>query len=252
MKKLIVLVYGAISYLIGMTGLFFLISLLQGWVSTAMSIPDVSFSLRAALINISLLLLFSIQHSYMAHHSYKDRFNLSPAAERATYVLFSGVLMILLFLYWQPLPHYLWQLPSGSALAILLLTLGWIGWLIVFASTFMVSHADLFGLRQSWLQWKQKPYTPLPFKINIFYALCRHPIMAGFLLAFWATPDMTSSRILFAAGMTIYILIGIHLEEKGLQTELGEPYIDYCQRTPKLIPQIFHRHKNAENNSRRQ
>lgn len=251
MKKLIVLVYGVISYLIGIVGFILLIALLHGWGSTAMSTPSSSFGASAVLINTVLLLLFSVQHSLMASNNYKKKINHCPAVERATYVLLSGVLLILIYLYWQPLPGYLWILPANSPLAIVSLILGWAGWLIVFAATFMVSHADLFGLRQSWLQWKKEPYTSLPFQINAFYSLCRHPMMTGLLLAFWATSEMTSSRIFFALGMTVYILIGIYFEEKNTQKELGQPYQHYCQRTPKLIPYIFNRHKNTKNRSRR-
>ncbi|CNE37376.1 hypothetical protein QVN42_13105 [Yersinia nurmii] len=245
MKRFIILVYGISCYIIGMLSFVFIISLLFGWKFTAMAVPSEHFTLQHISINIGLLLLFSVQHSFMAHKTYKTRANISPAVERSTYVLSSGILLILISFCWQPLPGKIWMLDDSSPLALLLLILESLGWLLTVISTFLISHTDLFGLRQSWMQWQRKSYTQLPFKLNFFYSLCRHPMMSGLLLAFWATPNMTSSRLLFASGMTVYILIGIYFEEKGLQQELGKPYREYCQSTPKLIPKNFNRRKNS-------
>ncbi len=68
------------------------------------------------------------------------------------------------------------------------------------------------------------------------YKIIRHPLMAGFLIAFWATPTMTEGHLLFAGLMTAYVLFGIHVEERDLLRMLGEDYRRYHARTPMLIP----------------
>jgi len=113
----------------------------------------------------------------------------------------------------------------------------WLGWLIVFLSTFMINHFHLFGLDQVFTNLRNKPATGLQFKENFFYKFVRHPIMTGFIIAFWATPVMTTGHLLFAAVTTVYILIAVkHFEEKDLVDEIGPAYTDYKKRVPMLFP----------------
>jgi protein-S-isoprenylcysteine O-methyltransferase Ste14 len=113
------------------------------------------------------------------------------------------------------------------------------GWVLVLVSTFLTDHFDLFGLRQSWLHFVKKTYTPVKFTEALFYRWIRHPMMLGMFIVFWATPVMTVSHFVFSAGMSIYILIGIYFEEKGLAKTIGQPYVEYQQRTAKILPKIF-------------
>jgi protein-S-isoprenylcysteine O-methyltransferase Ste14 len=157
----------------------------------------------------------------------------SPTVERSTYVLISSLLLALLFWLWRPLPALVWD--SSGALRTVLWVLFWLGWAVVLLSTFMINHFDLFGLRQVFLA-QGAAYRHPPFMTRGFYAFVRHPIMLGFIIAFWAAPTMTTGHLLFAMATTAYILIALQLEERDLLTYLGDAYRDYRARVPMLIP----------------
>ncbi len=191
----------------------------------------------AALTDVALLALFGVQHSVMARRSFKNwltRF-VAPAVERSTYVLATNLAFIALFTGWQPVPGVLWTIENPT-LVTATRVVGGMGWLIALLSTFLTTHFVLFGRRQVWLNWQRQAYSPVPFKENFFYRWIRHPMMLGLLIAFWAAPVMSVSHALFSAGMSIYIVIGIHFEERGLKRELGQPYQDYVQRTVRFLP----------------
>ncbi|MOA25443.1 hypothetical protein D3C78_1461680 [compost metagenome] len=164
------------------------------------------------------------------------------AAERSTYVLFSSLALILLFSYWQPIGGVLWAVenPVGRGLFYAAFAFGW---LLVLYSTFLINHFDLFGLRQVWLQLLGKPYTVLPFKTPALYRIVRHPLYVGWLFAFWATPDMSMTHVLFALMITVYILSAIQLEERDL-CEAHPEYEAYRREVPMLIPG-FNRRRRA-------
>lgn len=155
--------------------------------------------------------------------------------ERSTYVMFTNVVLILLFWQWRPMTEVIWDVENTYGAAILC-GLFWLGWLTVFLSTFMINHFDLFGLRQVYLYFQKKEYTNLEFKTNALYNYCRHPIMLGFIIAFWATPQMTVGHLLFAAATTIYILIAIQFEERDLLNSVGDSYTNYRRQVSMLIP----------------
>jgi protein-S-isoprenylcysteine O-methyltransferase Ste14 len=163
-----------------------------------------------------------------------------PAAERSTYVLFSSLALIALFAHWQPLGGTVWNVedPIGRGV---LYGLFAFGWLLVLVTTFLINHFDLFGLRQVWLFFTGKPYTPLRFVTPGPYRIVRHPLYVGWFFAFWATPTMSVSHLLFAIATTAYILIAIQLEERDLLTVHGEDYANYRSRVPMLIPRLFGR-----------
>ena len=197
-------------------------------------------SLAAAiLINLGLLGLFAVQHSVMARQGFKGwltRFVPEPA-ERSTYVLASSAALLLLFWQWQPMGGVVWDLEStvarGVAYGIFAL-----GWATILFCTFLINHFDLFGLRQVWLALLDRPYTPLRFTTPSLYRVVRHPLYVGWLLAFWATPTMTATHLLFAVATTAYILIAIQLEERDLVRAHGESYLAYRRRVPMLIPSV--------------
>ncbi len=103
----------------------------------------------------------------------------------------------------------------------------------------MIDHFDLFGLRQVYLNFKQRELTRGQFHKRLYYKLVRHPIMTGFLVAFWAIPVMTTGHLLFAVGMTVYIYVAVKkYEEKDLIAEISQPYIDYQSEVGPFFPGI--------------
>lgn len=221
--------FGTFLYAIGFIGNFIVPTTLDGPRSMALG--------PAVAINLALLAVFALQHSIMARPAFKrwwTRF-VPEAAERSTYVLLSSLALIILFAFWQPLGGVIWQVENAAGRNTLYTLFGF-GWVLVLVSTFLTSHTDLFGLRQVFLYFQGRPYTPLEFVQPWPYRMVRHPLYLGWLFVFWATPDMTVSHLLFAVMTTGYILIATPLEERDLAEVHGEPYRDYRRRVPMLIP----------------
>jgi protein-S-isoprenylcysteine O-methyltransferase Ste14 len=221
--------FGTFLYALGFVGNFFVPRAIDG--------PR-SLDLPAALaLDVGLLALFALQHSIMARPFFKrwlTRFT-PPSAERSTYVLASSVALMVLFALWQPLGGVVWNVNDPTLRGVLWGAFAF-GWLLVLVSTFLISHFDLFGLRQVWLQLIGKPYTAPRFGTPGPYKLVRHPLYVGWLFAFWATPTMSATHLLFAFVTTAYILVAIQLEERDLIDSLGDDYRLYRARVPMLIP----------------
>jgi protein-S-isoprenylcysteine O-methyltransferase Ste14 len=190
----------------------------------------------AAAIDLLLLLLFAVQHTVMARPWFKRRWTriVPEPAERATFVLAASLALALLFWLWLPVRETVWHLPGPGAAVLWAVYAG--GWAVAVSSTFLISHSDLFGLRQAWLRARRAGYSPPPFTERSMYRRIRHPLMAGFLIVFWSAPTMTAGHLLFAATATGYILVGIAFEEHDLLQSLGETYAAYRARVPALIP----------------
>ena len=237
MSRLLVFAYGLVSY-----GLFFATYLYAAGFVGNLFVPKSLDSAPTAplgtalLINVGLLGLFAVQHSVMARPWFKRALTrvVPQAAERSTYVLASSLALILLFWQWSPLGGVVWdvQNPAGKAAAYALFTFGW-G--LVLVTTFLINHFDLFGLRQVWLHLLGREYRPLPFVTPGPYRMIRHPLYAGWLFAFWATPTMTVTHLLFAVATTAYILIAIRFEERDL-IDAHPEYAEYRRRVPMIIP----------------
>jgi protein-S-isoprenylcysteine O-methyltransferase Ste14 len=235
--RLAVFVYGVASYAV-----FFLTYLYAiGFVvnvfvpRTIDGTPSGDFA-TSLLIDLGLLTAFAVQHSVMARSGFKRWLTsfIPEPAERSTYVLASSLALIALFALWRPLGGVLWSVEGTGA--IVLYVLCGFGWLLVLFSTFLINHFDLFGLRQVWLYLVGKEYRPIGFRTPGPYRVVRHPLYVGWLFAFWATPTMTFTHLVFAIATTGYILIAIRLEERDLVKNLGEAYREYRERVPMLIP----------------
>jgi methanethiol S-methyltransferase len=190
----------------------------------------------AAAIDLVLVLLFAVQHSVMARPWFKRRWTrlVPEPAERATFVLAASLLLALLCWQWRPIGGTVWSLSGPGADAVRAAYLA--GWLMAVGSTFLISHSDLFGLRQAWVHARRVSYRPPPFTERGLYRRIRHPLMTGFVIAVWAAPTMTVGHLLLAATATGYILVGIAFEEHDLIESLGESYIAYRARVPALVP----------------
>jgi len=189
------------------------------------------------LTNIGLLLLFGVQHSVMARTGFKRALTklVPPALERSVYVLASVAVLVILFLGWTPMPSIVWSV-QADLWRIALSAVFWLGFGLVLASTFQISHFELFGLAQGWRRLKRQA-TPAPeFRTPPLYQFVRHPLYLGFLIAFWATPVMTAGHLLFASVWTAYILVAIGYEERDLISVFGEKHRTYMEKTPTILP----------------
>jgi len=235
--RALTLLFGVSSYTVFLASFLYAIAWLGNlWVPKTIDSGNASDTVSAVVIDLLLLSAFAIQHSAMARPAFKRWWIriVSPAIERSIFVLASSLLLFAICLGWQPLPAIVFatQGPSAVALSVLF----WTGWLIVLTSTFMINHFDLFGLRQVWLRFRNQPLTPAPFAERFLYKLVRHPIMLGFLIAFWMTPVMSAGHLLFAAVTTAYIFVGILFEEHDLKAAHGAEYEAYRARVRMLLP----------------
>lgn len=238
MKRALVFLYGVVSYAIFFATFCYALGFI-GNLHVPKSIDSGATGPlgTALLINAALLGVFAIQHSVMARKGFKNWLTriIPRAAERSTYVLLSSLCLILLFTQWRPMGGVIWDVQDVAARA-LLYTLFAFGWAMVLVATFLINHFDLFGLRQVWLYLRGKEYTPLQFRTPWLYKYVRHPLYAGWFLAFWATPTMTVAHLVFAIATTTYILIAIQLEERDLIEAHGESYKRYREQVPMIIP----------------
>ncbi len=238
MGRFIAFLYGLVAYVAFFGTILYAIGFVEGlFVPKTIDVGGEAPLAEALIVNLLLMSVFAIQHSVMARKPFKAWWTqfVPPSVERSTYVLFSSLALMLLFWQWRAMPSVVWQIAdTKTANAVLALSL--VGWVIVFTSTFLINHFELFGLHQVANNLTGRPMPQMRFRTPLLYKLVRHPIYLGFIIAFWAAPTMTAGRLLFAAVTTAYIFVGIFLEERDLIEMFGDEYRRYRERVGMLVP----------------
>jgi protein-S-isoprenylcysteine O-methyltransferase Ste14 len=238
LARIAMLAYGLLAYAAFFVTFLYAIGFVGNFVvPKSIDSGTASPVIPALLINGSILALFVVQHTIMARPAFKRWWTrIIPAPiERSTFVLLTSAILMLLFWQWRPLPQAIWHIEHPAARTVLI-SLSLTGWAIALLSSFMVSHFDLFGVRQVWMSLRNRRYQPIGFRLVGLYKLVRHPLMVGFLIAFWCTPDMTLGHLFFASMTTAYIFLGTAIEERDLEGHLGESYHAYQRRVRGFVP----------------
>jgi protein-S-isoprenylcysteine O-methyltransferase Ste14 len=238
MSRIAAFLYGLAAYLVFFVTILYAIGFVTGLaVPKTIDSGTVGPIGEALVVNLVLLSMFALQHSVMARKPFKRWWTqFVPAAiERSTYVLLASLVLILLFWQWRPIPTVVWQV-ADPQVATAVMGLSFFGWFLVFLSTFLINHFELFGLHQVATHLAGRTMPAPRFKTPLLYKVVRHPIYLGFIIAIWAAPVMTAGHLLFATVATAYIFVGIFLEERDLLGEFGEEYKRYRARVGMLIP----------------
>ena len=241
MNRIATLVFAGLAYLLFLATFLYLVAFVGDlpWVPLTLDRGPVGPAVVAVVVDIALITLFALQHSIMARPWFKQSWTriVPPAAERSAYVLLASLVLILLFVLWRPIPGEVWHV-RVAVVEWLVWGLFFAGWVIALVSTWLISHFELFGLQQAWLNLKRlEPQAPR-FHTPLFYRFVRHPLYLGFVIAFWAAPVMTWGHLLFAAVMTGYIFVAVYFEERDLTAMFGDEYTDYTGRVGKMVPRL--------------
>ncbi len=239
MVRSLFVLYGFVAYVVFFVTFLYLIGFVGDFpfLSHTVDRGPLAGTALALALDVALICIFGVQHSVMARAGFKKIWTriVPVAIERSTYVVFSSLALIILFLFWHPLPQTIWHIDNGiGANAVWLLFA--LGWVIVLLSTFLISHFELFGLKQVWMNLRHHPAKGPEFRQPFFYRIVRHPLYVGFFIAFWATPKMSTGHLLLALGMSVYMLIAIRYEERDLVRLFGEKYETYRTKTGMLLP----------------
>lgn len=238
MAGLLAALYGIVAYSVALVALVYLVGFVGNLVVPKSIDAGASGSLlQSVIVDTTLIALFAIQHSAMARQGFKRWWTrvVPVSIERSTYVLFTSLVLLLLYWQWQPIPASVWTVHNTVVAGVLDGTF-WLGWAVLVASTFLINHFELFGLSQVFARLFGTQLSDPSFRTPLLYRYVRHPIYLGILLAVWATPSMTVGHLLFAGIITGYILIGIRLEERDLVKQFGDQYRRYRERASMLIP----------------
>ncbi|WP_340075851.1 methanethiol S-methyltransferase [Leptobacterium sp. I13] len=241
MKRFIILLFGGVSYALFLAVFLYAVGFIGNlWVPKSIDSGVESDLTTSIIVNVALLSVFALQHSIMARPGFKKWWTkiIDPAAERSMYVFLTNLAFILIFWQWQPMKSVMWNV-ENETYAMIIHGIFWLGWFIVFISTFLINHFHLFGLLQVFENFKKRSLSDPNFKMSFLYGLVRHPIMLGFIIAFWATPVMTAGHLLFSVVSTAYIYVAVkYLEERDLMKLHGDTYAEYKKKVPMLIPFI--------------
>jgi len=238
MGRVLAFLYGLIAYAVFLYAFLYAIGFVGNLVVPKSIDSGVAGPFAKALfVNAGLLLLFAVQHSVMARPGFKawwTKFVPKPV-ERSTYVILASLILIIMYKFWIPMPAIIWDI-SGTAFGSVLDILFWVGWILVLLATFMINHFELFGLQQVFFHLRNKEIPHNKFTTRFLYQFVRHPIMLGFLIAFWSASVMTVGHLVFSIATTGYIIVGVLLEERDLLNYLGDEYREYRRKVSMFIP----------------
>jgi protein-S-isoprenylcysteine O-methyltransferase Ste14 len=244
MSRAAALLFALICYAIFFATFLYLIAFVGGFpfVPRTVDAGPAAAPAVAAIVDLALIALFGLQHSITARPAFKARWTrvIPAVSERSVYVLSASIMLMILFLGWRPIDAVIWDVAS-SGFRMALWAVFWIGWLTVLISTFLINHFELFGLQQAWFHGRGHANSAPQLREPSLYRVVRHPMMAGFFLAFWGTPHMTAGHLLLAAGMSVYILVALHYEERDLVGLFGADYENYRGRVGMLLPRFGRR-----------
>jgi protein-S-isoprenylcysteine O-methyltransferase Ste14 len=252
MGRALAFVYGLFAYLVFFGTILYAIGFVTGFavpktIDTGTTVPLV----EAVIVNLLLMSLFAVQHSVMARKQFKEWWTqyVPKPVERSTYVLLASLALVLLFWQWRPIPTVLWHV-ADPTVALAITGVSMLGWVMVFTSTFLINHFELFGLHQVANNLVGRDMPAVRFKTPVLYKMVRHPIYLGFIIAFWVAPTMTVGHALFAAVTTAYIFVGIFLEERDLVDLFGDEYRRYRRRVAMIVPFMTRRSEPAETHAK--
>ncbi len=241
MKKMFILIYAGIAYLLAMVNIAYIVAFLADF-GAPKTINSGAFGgdvWQAVGINALLVLGFGLHHSITARTAFKRWWTRFVPAhlERATYLYMTAAMTALLVMLWQPIPITLWRVEATWAIASIV-TLYLAIWMVMFAATFHFGHFSFFGLAQAWQRVRERQVTGTTFSANYLYAIMRHPISCGWMVAPWVTPHMTVGQLVFALSATAYVLVATWFEEADLIEEFGDRYLLYRQHVPAFLPRL--------------
>lgn len=238
-KRLGVLAYGVVAYFLGVAALVVWVFSMLG-VLTFSGGPVGELATGPALgLDLALVLLFGLQHSVMARPAWKARSVrvTGPALERPTFMLATGLVLLVVHWLWQPMPEPIWAFEHPVAIG-LAYGIAVFSWAYLLVATFAIDHFELFGLRQVWSYFTGRPIAVIEFRERWMYRFDRHPIMTGALFGMWVTPTMTLGHLLFALGFSLYVIVGVFFEERSMRAQWGARYADYCSRVGTIVPRL--------------
>ncbi len=240
MRGLLSAIYSACAYVFFFLTFCYAIGFVENaFVPKTIDSGPVGNPLISVLINVALLTLFALQHSIMARPAFKRVWTkiIPESAERSTYVLAASLALALLLWQWRPLPELVWSI-SDPTIAAVVTAISYAGFGLVLLSTFLISHFHLFGISQGFARILRLKAPSDHFVTPLFYRWIRHPLYLGFIIAFWAAPQMSVGHLLFAAATTGYIFVGIFLEERDLVATFGDRYREYRRKVGMLVPKL--------------
>ncbi len=172
--------------------------------------PDNGYSARDAVFNVTLFTIFALHHSIMARTGAKAWITrlTPPALERSIYVWIASLLFLAVCWLWRPLPGVIWQMRRSRARPLRRPS--------VRRRPHHRRRSHRRRLGAGGCEAAGSLPTPIEFTARGPFAIVRHPIYLAWVLMVFATPVMTTSRLVFAVISTVYLAAAIPFEEASL------------------------------------